>query len=237
MSEIVYGNNPVVELLENDPTKIEKVLIAKGSKTEKTDKIIDLCRKYSVRFDLVPSQKINNYLKGKNDHSNVVALISSFKYKDLHSILFSEESKVVVLDNIEDPHNLGAIIRSAAGSGAEAVIIPERNAAQVTDTVINVSAGTIFKINVIRVKNIATTLDQLKELGFWIVGTDMKANKDFREFEYSAKSAIVIGNEGKGMRRLVREKCDDLVRINLKNNVESLNASVAAALVLFQAIK
>ncbi|MBN2834095.1 MAG: 23S rRNA (guanosine(2251)-2'-O)-methyltransferase RlmB [Candidatus Delongbacteria bacterium] len=236
MSEIIHGNNPVIELLENDPSKIEKVLIVKGSKNDKTDRIIDLCKKYSVRFDLVPAQKVSSYLE-RNDHANVLAIMSDFKYKDLHSVLFSNNSKVVVLDNIEDPHNLGAIIRSAAGSGAEAVIIPERNAAQVTDTVINVSAGTIFKINIIRVKNIATTLDQLKELGFWIVGTDMKADKDFREFEYSAKSAIVIGNEGKGMRRLVREKCDDLVRIDLKNNVESLNASVAAALVLFQAIK
>ncbi|MCK5760126.1 MAG: 23S rRNA (guanosine(2251)-2'-O)-methyltransferase RlmB [Candidatus Delongbacteria bacterium] len=223
--------------MENDPSKIEKVLIAKGAKNEKTDKIIDLCKKYSVRFDLVPLQKVNSFLKGKSDHINVVALMSNFKYKDIHSVIFSENSKIVVLDNIEDPHNFGAIIRSAAGSGAEAVIIPERNAAQVTDTVINVSAGTIFKIDVIRVKNIAQTLGLLKDLGFWVVGTDMKAEKDFREIDYSAKSAIVIGNEGKGMRRLVREKCDDLVRIDLKNNVESLNASVAAALVLFQATK
>ncbi len=213
------------------------MLIAKGAKNEKTDKIIDLCKKYSVRFDLVPLQKVNSFFKGKNDHANVVALMSSFKYKDIHSVIFSENSKVVVLDNIEDPHNLGAIIRSAAGSGAEAVIIPERNAAQVTETVIHVSAGTIFKIDVIRVKNIAQTLGLLKDLGFWVVGTDMQADKDFREFDYSPKSAIVIGNEGKGMRRLVREKCDDLVRIDLKNNVESLNASVAAALVLFQATK
>ena len=181
-------------------------------------------------------QKVNSLLS-KNEHANVVALISNFQYKDIHSVIFSDNSKVVVLDNIEDPHNLGAIIRSAAGSGAEAVIIPERNAAQVTDTVINVSAGTIFKIDVIRVKNIAQTLSLLKDLGFWVIGTDMKADKDFREFDYSAKSAIVIGNEGKGMRRLVREKCDDLIRIDLKNNVESLNASVAAALVLFEATK
>ncbi|MDA3837994.1 MAG: 23S rRNA (guanosine(2251)-2'-O)-methyltransferase RlmB [Candidatus Delongbacteria bacterium] len=236
MSEIIHGNNPVIELLENDSSKIEKVLIVKTSKSDKINKVIELCKAKGIRFDLLPAEKVNSYLE-RNEHTNVLAMISDFKYKNLQEVIFSDNSKVVVLDNIEDPHNFGAIIRSIAGSGAEAVIIPDRNAAQVTDTVVKVSAGTIYKINVIRVKNIAQTLDKLKDMGFWIVGTDMDGDKDFREFDYSAKSAIVIGNEGKGMRRLVREKCDDLVRIDLKNNVESLNASVAAALVLFEATK
>ena len=236
MSKIVHGNNPVIELLENDPTKVEKVLIVKGSKSDKINKVIELCKAKKIRFDLLPAEKVNSLLE-RHEHTNVLAMISDFRYMELQSAKFSENSKVVVLDNIEDPHNLGAIIRSVAGSGAEAVIIPDRNAAQVTDTVVKVSAGTIFKINVIRVKNIAQTLDSLKDMGFWVVGTDMNGDKDFREFDYSAKSVIVIGNEGKGMRRLVREKCDDLVRIDLKNNVESLNASVAAALVLFEATK
>ena len=125
-------------MLENDPTKVEKVLIVKGSKSDKINKVIELCKAKGIRFDLLPAEKVNSLLE-RHEHTNVLAMISDFRYMELQSAKFSENSKVVVLDNIEDPHNLGAIIRSVAGSGAEAVIIPDRNAAQVTDTVVHVS--------------------------------------------------------------------------------------------------
>ncbi len=230
MTEQINSKNAIIELLEADPKKIAKVVIEKGLKGDKLNRIIELCKSNSVRFDLVPAKE---GARG-DERTGVYALISSFEYNDLNDLDLSEIKCAVILDEIEDPHNLGAIIRSAAASGAGAVIIPDRNAAQVTETVIAVSAGTIFKIKICKVKNIAAAIDKLKDNGFWITGTDMDGSEDYKNYDFTGKAAIVIGNEGKGLRRLVKEKCDDIVRIDLTNGVESLNASVAAALILFE---
>ena len=160
--------------------------------------------------------------------------MTPFEYTEFGDVDLFEAKNIVILDEIEDPHNFGAIVRTAAASGADLIIIPDRNAAQVTETVINVSAGTIFKIRISRVKNIASCMETLKKNGFWITGTDMDGSSNYSDYDYTDKSVIVIGNEGKGLRRLVKEKCDDVVRIDIMNGVESLNASVAAALVLFE---
>jgi len=231
MSEQIYSKNAIIELLEKDPKKVEKIIIEKGYKSDKIGKILDLCNTNSVRYDILPS--IAAY-QAQGERSGVVAVISSFTYIDFNDIDLFETKSIVILDEIEDPHNFGAIVRTAAASGTEVVIIPDRNAAQVTETVINVSAGTIFKIKISRVKNIAACMEALKKNGFWITGTDMDGSSNYSEYDYTGKSAIVIGNEGKGLRRLVKEKCDDVVRIDLVNGVESLNASVAAALILFE---
>lgn len=230
MTEQINSKNAIIELLEADPKKIAKVVIEKGLKGDKINRIIELCKSNSVRFDLVPAKE---GARG-DERTGVYALISSFEYTDLNDLSLSEIKCAVILDEIEDPHNFGAIVRTAAASGAGAVIIPDRNAAQVTETVIAVSAGTIYKIKVCRVKNIAVAIEKLKESGFWITGTDMDGSADYKNYDFTAKAAIVIGNEGKGLRRLVKEKCDDIVRIDLSNGVESLNASVAAALILFE---
>jgi len=231
MSEQIYGNNAIIELLEKDPKKIEKVLIEKGYHSDKIGKILDLCKLNSVRFDILPS--LVSYQR-TGEKSGAVAFITSFSYYEFNDLDLGLVKNLVILDEIEDPHNFGAIIRSAAASGTEAVIIPERNSAQVTDTVINVSAGSIFKIKISRVKNIANCIEILKKNGFWVVGADMDGSSDYKNFDYTVRSAVIIGNEGKGLRRLVKEKCDDIVRIDLENGVESLNASVAAALILFE---
>ena len=234
---ILFGKNPVLELLEAKPNEVEKVNFAKNISREKCKDVVALCKLNGIRFDFVPAEKIESLCKHKN-HQGIVAFHSDFRYSTLEEMDFSENSKVVILDRIEDPHNLGAIIRSALASGAEAVVIPERNSAQVTDTTIKVSAGTAINFPVIRVKNISNAIDFLKEKGFWIVGTAAEdSGIDYRSYNYEGKTGVVIGNEGKGMRDLVKKNCDTLVYIPLKNNVESLNASVAAALILFEANK
>ena len=227
--EQITGNNAIIELLENDPSKVERVIVEKGHKSEKTGVIIDLCKRKKIRFDIIPD--LTSYTaKGKG----CIAVIKEYEYTDIDEIDWNYIDSVVILDEIEDPHNLGAIIRSAAASGFGLIIIPERNSASVTDTVIKVSAGTVFKIKIARVKNIANSILRMKKEGFWITGADIDGNSDYASYDYTGKSAIVIGNEGRGMRKLVKEKCDDTVRIELSNGVESLNASVAAALILFE---
>jgi 23S rRNA (guanosine2251-2'-O)-methyltransferase len=229
MSEYITGKNAIIELLQKDPKRILKVVVEKGFRSDKTGDILDLCRQKGVRFDIVPVVSVPG-AEGRG----IAAMVSPFDYSDLDEIDLGAVRAAVILDGIEDPHNFGAIIRSAAASGCGLVIIPERNAAQVTETVITVSAGTIYKIKVCRIKNIAAGMEKLKDNGFWITGTDMEGSSDYSDYDYTKKSAIVIGNEGKGLRKLVREKCDDVVRIDLLNGVESLNASVAAALILFE---
>jgi len=231
MTELITGKNAIIELLEKDPKKIEKIVIEKGYKSDKIGKILDLCNVKSVRYDILPS--IAAY-QAQGERSGAVAVMTPFEYTEFNDIDLFETRNIVILDEIEDPHNFGAIVRTAAASGADLIIIPDRNAAQVTETVINVSAGTIFKIRISRVKNIASCMETLKKNGFWITGTDMDGSSNYSDYDYTNKSVIVIGNEGKGLRRLVKEKCDDVVRIDIMNGVESLNASVAAALVLFE---
>ena len=227
--EQISGNNAIIELLENDPSKVERVIVEKGFKSDKIGTVIHLCRKKKVRFDVIPD--LASYAsKGKG----CIAIIKEYRYFDLDETDWNYTDSAVILDEIEDPHNLGAIIRSAAAAGFDLVIIPERNCASVTEAVINVSAGTVYKIKIARVKNIAAAIMRLKKEGFWITGTDMKGNADYTDYDFTDRAAVVIGNESRGMRKLVKEKCDDIVRIELSNGVESLNASVAAALVLFE---
>ena len=231
---IIYGKNPVLELLKDGGGQLDKVLISNALQRNRIADLLDLCRLHKVRFDFLPVEKLDQ-LARDCVHQGIVAQTSEYKYTELEDLDFSGNSLIVILDLIEDPHNLGAVIRSAAGAGAAAVVIQDRNCAQVNETVIKVSAGTAHKIPVVRVTNISRTIEKLKESGFWIVGTAMEGENDYRTFIYPEKCCIIIGNEGKGMRPLVSKNCDHLVRIPLKNGVESLNASVAAGLLLFTA--
>jgi len=271
--QIIYGKNPVVELLTSSPKTIEKIQFSTTVRREKIKKILELCKVNSTRFDFVPIEKLNSVLKEftreenkrdkdnntnnsfkknksrekeekkddqreKINHQGIIAYISPFKYSTLEKLDCSNDnSKIIILDNIEDPHNLGAIIRTAVATGIDAVIIPDRNSATVNDTVIKTSSGTVFNIPVVKVKNITNTINFLKEKEYFVVGTDVEKGLDYRKYNFTGKRAIVIGNEGKGIRRLVKDNCDDLVYIPLSNGVDSLNASVAAALLMFEVIR
>lgn len=227
MTEKITSKNAVIELLRSDPSRIEKIVIDKGLKGPKIEEMVNLCREKKIRYDFAPES-------GRGEAGGITAFVSEFRYARLDEIDLGAEDCAVVLDGIEDPHNLGAIARSAAAAGCGVLIIPERNSASVTDAAVSASAGNIFKLKVCRVKNVVQALEYLKEMGFWVTGTDMDGRPLFEGYDFTKKAAIVIGSEGKGLRHLVKEKCDDIVSIELENGVESLNASVAAALVLFE---
>ncbi|MDD3044858.1 MAG: 23S rRNA (guanosine(2251)-2'-O)-methyltransferase RlmB [Candidatus Delongbacteria bacterium] len=227
MTEKITSKNAVIELLRSDPSRIEKIVIDKGLKGPKIEEMVNLCREKKIRYDFAPES-------GRGEAGGITAFVAEFRYARLDEIDLGAEDCAVVLDGIEDPHNLGAIARSAAAAGCGVLIIPERNSASVTDAAVSASAGNIFKLKVCRVKNVVQALEYLKEMGFWVTGTDMDGRPLYGGYDFTKKAAIVIGSEGKGLRHLVKEKCDDIVSIELENGVESLNASVAAALVLFE---
>ncbi|PID26791.1 MAG: 23S rRNA (guanosine(2251)-2'-O)-methyltransferase RlmB [Candidatus Cloacimonadota bacterium] len=229
--KLVYGRNPVFEVLKSGKD-IDKVVILKTLKSDKLNDIINLCRDKGIRYDF-SNKKVLDQASNFQNHQGVIAYVSSFKYCDLNDSLLDKSKRVVILDRIEDPHNLGAIVRTAAATGVDIIIIPERNSCQVNDTVSKVSAGNIDKVKIARVKNISNTIDYLKSKNFWIVGTEVSGGRDYREFKVEGKIGLVLGNEGEGIRRLVKDHCDELIYIPLENGVESLNVSVTAGILLF----
>ncbi|MBN1968838.1 MAG: 23S rRNA (guanosine(2251)-2'-O)-methyltransferase RlmB [Candidatus Delongbacteria bacterium] len=229
---IVYGKNSVLGLLNNEPEKINKIAILKTVKSDKIEEIINICKTIKVRYEFLDKQRMDSYGRDLN-HQGVIAVIEEYKYADVSEIEDNDKSLIIVLDQITDPHNLGAIIRSAAGCGVQYIIIPERNSCGVNETVLKVASGNASKVKIIKVTNINNTVTFLKSKGYWIVGTDMENGSEFTSYKPNSKTALVMGSEGEGIRRLVKDNCDDFVYIPLQNNVESLNVSVAAGIIMF----
>jgi 23S rRNA (guanosine2251-2'-O)-methyltransferase len=227
---ILSGIHPVVEALRGK-RPLDRILVAKGAGGPRVQEIIDLARQASVpiRFE---ARNALDRLAGSPAHQGVVAMGAAQKYADMEKA--AEGDLVVVLDGVEDPHNLGAIIRTAHAAGAGSVVIPERRAASVTDVVAKAAAGALEHLPVARVTNINRTLEDLKEKGFWIYGLDERGEQDYDRVEYAAPAAFVLGGEGKGLHELVRKHCDVLVRIPMAGKISSLNVSVAAGVVLFE---
>jgi len=242
-SRFVAGRNPVREALQNDPSRIDKLFIQKGG-SGSIRAIQQAARDAGIPFQFVPVQKLNTLVPGVN-HQGVVLSMSAVSYWDVDDMLTevaantdavrAEKPIVVVLDHIQDPHNLGAIIRSCAGAGVKGVIIPDRGAAPVTAAAVKTSAGTLSNVMVARAGNLTQLILQLKERGYWIAGAEGSGETRMDAMDWDRPLAIVIGNEEKGMSRSVREACDYLISIPLAESVESLNASVAAGVLLFQA--
>jgi 23S rRNA (guanosine2251-2'-O)-methyltransferase len=235
--DYVMGKNPVMEALKGDRT-VHKVLIQEGAAKGPASQVIKLCREQKVQVQDVPKQKLDQITEGAS-HQGVLAYIAAFEYSELDDLFAKADKKgeapfFLVLDELEDPHNLGSILRTADASGAHGVIIPKRRSVSLTSTVAKASAGAIEYVPVARVTNIAKTMDELKKRGLWFVGTDAKGDQDYREVDFDMATGLVIGSEGKGLSRLVREKCDFLVRIPLLGRVTSLNASVAASLLMYE---
>ena len=239
----ISGRNPVREQLEQEDSRAEKLFLQKGA-TGKLMALQKLASDHGVPTQFVPTGKLNSLVPGVN-HQGVVLAISSITYHDVDEMLSSiaptmddvihKKPIVVVLDHIQDPYNLGAIIRSCVAAGAEGVIIPDRGAAPVTAASIKTSAGTVSQIPIARVGNLSQLIDQLKERGYWIVGAEGSGETSMLEMDWDRPLGIVIGSEEKGMGRVVRGACDYLVHIPMRGNAESLNASVAAGILLFQA--
>jgi 23S rRNA (guanosine2251-2'-O)-methyltransferase len=227
---ILSGIHPVAEALRSG-NPLERVLVAQGAGGPRLQEIIDMARRASIPVRFEPRQALDR-LAGSAAHQGVIALSAARKYADLDVAAASE--MVVVLDGVEDPHNLGAIIRTAHAAGAGSVIIPDRRAAGITDVVAKAAAGALEHIPVVRVTNINRTLEDLKQRGFWIYGLDERGAEDYARTDYASPAAFVLGGEGKGLHEQVRKHCDLIVRIPMAGKISSLNVSVAAGVVLFE---
>ena len=240
-SDVLYGRNPVMEALKSGK-QIEKIMLQEGARNS-CGKILSLARYKGVRVDFT-NKLLLDKMTGDAPHQGIICIVSQYEYAELDEVLESirdrkvgdKGSVLVLLDEIEDPHNLGAIMRTAECSGADAVIIPQRRSVGLTETVAKTSAGAIEYMPCVRVGNMANTIDLLKEKGYWICGADMDGESLWSS-KLTGNIAIVIGNEGKGISRLVREKCDYIVSIPMVGRIQSLNASNAAAVLLYEALR
>ncbi|MCF8009293.1 MAG: 23S rRNA (guanosine(2251)-2'-O)-methyltransferase RlmB [Halanaerobiales bacterium] len=236
----VEGKNPIIELLQKDK-EIDQIMIQKGLKGNKVKKIISLAKKKGIEIKLLSKYVIDKKAETEN-HQGVIALSSDLKKVDLYKKIeeLKEKKKfplIVILDHIQDPHNFGAIIRTAYAAGVDAIIYPKDRASSLTATVEKVSAGAVEHISLIEVVNINRTIDILKEHYYWIIGAVLNGNKTYYEQDYNIPVALVVGHEGSGISRLTKEKCDFLVKIPMKNQFSSLNVSVASGIILFEIIK
>jgi 23S rRNA (guanosine2251-2'-O)-methyltransferase len=236
MSEAIYGIHPVSEALKSRGRSFNYIAIAKDRTDPRIQRIIDDCRASKVPVRLLPRDELDR-LAHTNMHQGIVAMTAEKKYLDVDALIENKRGQhlfVVVFDGVEDPHNLGALIRSADGAGADGAIIPERRAAGVTGTVVKASAGATEHLPLARVTNIARTIDDLKSQNVWTVGLDERGDQSYDAIDYNMDCALVFGAEGKGLHDLVRKKCDFLVSIPMLGGVSSLNVSVAGGIVMYE---
>ena len=236
---LIYGINAVTEALKARGRAFEWVGVAKERHDLRLQRVIDECRRQAVAVRFVPRAELDR-MAGNNGHQGVVAVTSAKQYSDVDDVLAAKRgthSLVVVLDGVEDPHNLGAILRTADAAGADGVVIPERRAAGVTAAVAKVSAGASEHLPIAKVTNIARALEDLKSNNLWIVGLDERGSQSYESLDYKMDCALVMGAEGKGLHDLVRKRCDFLVSIPMLGKVASLNVSVAAGVVLYEILR
>jgi 23S rRNA (guanosine2251-2'-O)-methyltransferase len=235
----IYGINPVSEALKARGRALEWVGVARERHDLRLQRIIEDCRKIGVPVRFVQRTELDR-MAANAGHQGVVAVTSGKQYADLDDVLAAkraEYSLIVVLDGVEDPHNLGAILRTADAAGADGVVIPERRAAGVTGAVAKASAGASEHLPVARVTNISRSIEELKDQKIWVVGLDERGTQTYDAIDYKMDCAIVLGAEGKGVHDLVRKKCDFLVSIPMLGQVPSLNVSVAAGVVLYEVVR
>lgn len=239
-NDIIYGRNPVIEALETNHT-MDKILIQDGLRHSQIGYIRNLAKERGIVYQFVDKRKLDKMAEGEN-HQGVVALAAAHSYTELEELIRRAKNSdrqplLVIADGITDPHNLGSIIRTANAAGAHGVIIPKNRSVSLNSVVAKVSAGAIEHTPVARVTNIAQTIEALKKEGFWIVGTALEGTQLCYECDMTGAMGIVIGSEGEGMSRIVREHCDFLVKIPMLGKTESLNASVAAGVLLYEAVR
>lgn len=236
---IIYGRNPVMEALRSG-REIDRLLVSHGTTGGSVSAIIAKCSARGILIKEVSPQKLDYYCGGGN-HQGVAIMIASHEYFTVEDILATAKEReekpfIIICDEIEDPHNLGAIIRSAEACGAHGIIIPKRRSASLNATVEKTSAGALEHIKVARVTNIANTIDWLKGEGIWVFGADMNGS-DYLLTDYDIPCALVIGNEGKGIGSLVAKKCDGIICLPMYGKTNSLNASVAAGVLMYEVVR
>lgn len=238
----IYGLVPVLEALRARRRVIQKVLVSDSAGQARVNELVATARRNGIRIEKRDRRALDDLAPGAN-HQGVIALLAEAKktgsYVEPDEILdaLGETPLLVLLDGIEDPHNLGAILRSCEGAGVDGVFLPEHRAAGLTETVAKTSAGAVEYVRVARVTNLVRLIEDLKERGIWVVGLEGGMESDYTSFDLRVPLAVVFGSEGKGLRRLVREKCDALVSIPMHGQVNSLNVSVAAGVVLFEILR
>jgi len=237
--DVIYGIHPVSEAVEARGRAVEYVAVAKERRDGKIQQIIDDCRKSGISVRFMSRDDLTRIARTASNQG-VAAVVAGKQYSDLDDILNAKRGRysfVVVLDGVEDPHNLGAVLRTADAAGADGVVIPDRRAVGVTATVAKASAGASEWLPIARVTNISRTVEELKSRNVWVVGLDERGTQSYDELDYNMDCALVLGAEGAGVHDLVRKKCDFLVKIPMLGKVPSLNVSVAAAVVMYEAAR
>lgn len=226
---IVFGKNVAKELIASN-IKINKVFLLK---TFDDKGILDYLENNNIRRIIIDKREMDNKYKG--NHQGIVLDIEDYKYRKLED--YYDSKFIVILDHLEDPHNFGAIIRTCEAAGVEAIIIPKNRSVEINSTVMKVSAGALNNMDIIEVSNLVTAMNKLKDNGFWIYGTDMENSSVYTEIDYAQKTALVIGAEGNGISELVRKNCDFVVNIPMTGKINSLNASVAAGIIIYEVVR
>lgn len=224
----IYGKNVVKEILSSDKKIIEAYV---GIKFDDNEILTGLKNKIKIKY--MEKRDLDKIVDGL--HQGIILKVEDYEYTDIDDLI-KEDGFLVILDHLEDPHNFGAIIRTCEAAGIDGIIIPKDRSVEVNGTVMKVSTGTLENVPISRVTNLNQTIDYLKKNGYWIIGTDMEGT-NYSEIDYKGKIAVIIGNEGSGMSRLTRENCDFIATIPMKGAVNSLNASVATAIVIFKALE
>lgn len=231
---LIYGKNTAVEAFKTKKP-ISKIYLS----SDLTDTgLIQMAKNTKAEVIFMPKAKMNTKFSG--NHQGVVVEVNDYEYKSLHEVINKCKDKdavLTILDGLEDPHNLGAILRSADATGVDAIIIPKNRSVSLNSTVAKVSTGAIEHVDVVQVTNLSMTIKELKKQGYWIIGLELDGSVDYRTQDYSGKIAVIIGSEGKGISRLVKEECDFCVNIPMYGHVNSLNASVSAAILFYEILR
>ncbi|MCE4960981.1 23S rRNA (guanosine(2251)-2'-O)-methyltransferase RlmB [Staphylococcus chromogenes] len=238
-TEIIVGRHAVREVIQSGHA-INKVLIQEGVKKQQIDDILKSAKSQKLIIQTVPKSKLDQIANAP--HQGVAAYIAPYEYAPLDDFLAKQANKetlstVIILDGLEDPHNLGSILRTADATGVDGIIIPKRRSVALTQTVAKASTGAIQHVPVIRVTNLSQTMDTLKDQGYWIAGAEANNATDYRQMQVDMPLAIVIGSEGQGMSKRVKDKCDFYIKIPMVGHVNSLNASVAASLLMYEVLR
>ena len=228
---LVYGRNVAKEILKKDK-KVIKIILQEGFDDKEINSLIE---KGNFRVEVKSKRDIERLADGV--HQGIILDIPDYQYKELKYVLNNDPSFVVLLDHLEDPHNLGAIIRTCEAAGVAAIIMPKDRQVQINSTVMKTSVGTLDNMDIVSVSNLVNAIDTLKQNGFWVVGTALEDSVDYREIDYSGKIALVIGNEGSGMSQLVKKNCDFIAKIPMYGTTNSLNASVAAGIMIYEVVR
>ncbi len=228
---LVYGRNVALEMLKN-PKKVQKLILQQGFDDKK---IISFVQDAKIPVLMKSKKEMDRLAEGL--HQGIILYVRDYQYYTLEDVLKKNPTFIVMLDHIEDPHNFGAIIRTCEAAGVDAIIIPKDRQVQVNGTVMKTSVGTLEQMKIVQVSNLASTIDFLKENGFWVVGTALENSVDYRDVDYSGKVVLIIGNEGSGISKLVRKKCDFIAKIPMYGTTNSLNASVASGIMIYEVIR